>query len=115
MKKGRSMQSTKLALIGACGVASLGLGSLAAEAAPAASHLNPTLAAAVGTQSATQDVAYRRCWWRNGQRHCRGSERPYRGYGYRYYGPLYPEAYRTGSSRWWQEMDRDDRGGRGRP
>ena len=64
-------------------------------------------------------VAYR-CYWRGGHRHCRwyGSRHRgpgYRGYGYRYYGPLYPEAYRTGSSRWWQEMDREDRGGRGRP
>jgi hypothetical protein len=24
-----------------------------------------------------------------------------------------PDAYRTGSSRWWEEMDRQDRGGRG--
>jgi hypothetical protein len=111
------MQRTKLALIGACGVASLGLCSVAGEAAPAASNLMPTMAAAVGAQSAAQEVAYRRCWWRYGQRHCRwsGPGPGYRGYGYRYYGPLYPEAYRTGSSRWWQEMDRDDRGGRGRP
>ena len=108
------MQSTKLALIGVCSVASLGLCSVAVEAAPAASNVMPTLAAAVGAQSAAQDVAYR-CWWRYGQRHCRGSGPHYRGYGYRYYGPLYPEAYRTGSGRWWQEMDRDDRGGRGRP
>jgi hypothetical protein len=110
------MQSTKLALIGACGVASLGLCSVAAEAAPAASNLMPTMAAAVGAQSAAQEVAYRRCWWRSGQRHCRwsGPGPGYRGYGYRYYGPLYPEAYRTGSNRWWQEMDREDRGGRGR-
>jgi hypothetical protein len=50
----------------------------------------------------------RRCWWRNGVRHCQR----YRVYGYS--GPHYPEAYRTGSSRWWQEMDREDRGGRGR-
>jgi hypothetical protein len=48
------------------------------------------------------------CWRRNGRRHC--------GYGYgpryRVYG--YPEAYRTGSGRWWGEMDREGRGGRGR-
>ena len=109
------MQSTKLALIGACGVASVALWSVGAEAAPAASNLMPTTAAAVGAQSAVQDVAYRRCWWQYGQRHCRWSEPRYRGHGYRYYGPLYPEAYPTGSNRWWKEMDRDDRGGRGRP
>jgi hypothetical protein len=104
------MQSTKLALIGACG---LGLCSLGAEAAPAASTLMPSMAAEVGGQSAAQEVAYRRCWWRYGERHCRWSGPRYRSYGY--YGPLYPEAYPTGSRRWWQEMDREDRGGRGRP
>ena len=45
------MQSMKLALIGACGVASLGLCSVAAEAAPAASNVTPTLAAAGGAPS----------------------------------------------------------------
>jgi hypothetical protein len=37
-------------------------------------------------------------------------------YGYRAYRPdrpTRPEDYRTGSSRWWQQMDREDRGGRG--
>src|SRR5262245_34159057 len=109
------MQSTKLALIGACGIAGLGLYSLAAEAAPTTAHVNATLAAAAGGTSAVENVAYRRCWWQSGQRHCRWSGPSHRGYGYRYYGPLYPEAYPTGSRRWWQEMDRDDRGGRGRP
>jgi len=37
---------------------------------------------------------------------------PYRGGGY-YYGPTLPEAYPAGSSRWWEEMDRENRGGRG--
>jgi hypothetical protein len=32
------------------------------------------------------------------------------GIGYREYNN--PDAYRTGSSHWWQEMDRQDRGGR---
>jgi hypothetical protein len=51
------------------------------------------------------------CWWSHGIRHCRH----YRGHYYRAWRPRYPEAYRTGSRRWWQEMDREDRGGRGRP
>jgi len=109
------MQSTKLAVIGVLGLASLGLGSLAAQAAPPAPGALETMTTA-GRDGKAENVAYRRCWWHNGHRHCRGDGyRGYRGYGYRgYYGPLYPEAYRTGSSRWWQEMDRDDRGGRGR-
>jgi hypothetical protein len=105
------MQTTKLAMIGALGLASMGLGTLAAAAAPTA----PAPAAiAAGSDGKAESIAYRRCWWQGGQRHCRWVGSGYRGYGYRYYGPLYPEAYRTGSSRWWQEMDRDDRGGRGR-
>jgi hypothetical protein len=106
------MHSSKLALIGLCGAASLGLGSLAVEAAPLAATGREAMAA-VGGNLQAQPIAYRRCWWQGGSRHCRYGS-PYRGYGYRYDGPLYPEAYRTGSSRWWQEMDREDRGGRGR-
>ena len=112
------MHKTQLALIGICG-ASLGLSPLGAQAAPAASGMTQTMAA-VGAQSKPQDVAYRRCWWQNGHRHCRWYDAPYRGYGYYpypsngyYYGPTLPEAYPVGSSRWWQEMDREDRGGRG--
>jgi hypothetical protein len=108
------MQSTKLAVIGVLSLASLGLGSLAAQAAPAAPGALETMTAATRDGKA-ENVAYRRCWWHRGHRHCRWYGSRYRGYGYGYYGPLYPEAYRTGSSRWWQEMDREDRGGRGRP
>jgi hypothetical protein len=113
------MHKTRLALIGICGATSLGLSPLGAHAAPAPG-MTQTMAA-VGTQSKPQDVAYRRCWWRYGQRHCDWYGAPYRGYGYYpsrgyrgYYGPNLPEAYPLGSSRWWEEMDREDRGGRGR-
>ena len=112
------MHSTKLAMIAALGLASFGLGSLAAQAAPPAPGALEAMTTTARDGKALS-VAYR-CYWRGGRRHCRwyGSRHRgpgYRGYGYRYYGPLYPEAYRTGSSRWWQEMDREDRGGRGRP
>jgi hypothetical protein len=56
------------------------------------------------------EIASRRCYWLNGVRYCRLYRAP-RTYGYE--GPHYPEAYPTGSQRWWQEMDRQDRGGRG--
>lgn len=107
------MHKTQLALIAICGATSLGLSPLGAQAAPAAPGL--TQMAVVGAHSKPQEVAYRRCWWRHGHRHCRWYDAPYRGhrgYGY-YYGPTLPEAYPVGSSRWWQEMDREDRGGRG--
>ena len=112
--KGRPMQTTKLAMIAILSAGGLGLGSLAAQAAPGAAPLSESMAA-VGDQAKPQEIAYRRCWWQDGRRHCHRYGSPYRGYGYRYYGPMLPEAYRTGSSRWWQEMDREDRGGRGRP
>lgn len=108
------MQSSKLALIGVLGAAGFALGSVTVQAAPAAATGLETMAT-VGAESKPQTVAYRRCWSQHGNRHCRWYGSPYRGYGYRYYGPLYPEAYPTGSRRWWHEMDRDDRGGRGRP
>jgi hypothetical protein len=96
-------------LIGAtvCAV-SLAGSSLATQASMsgAASHL----AAATRAQSNLDPVAYRNCWWRHGVRHCR-YYRGARSYGYS--GPHVPEAYPAGSSRWWQEMDRQDRGGRG--
>jgi hypothetical protein len=118
-REGATMHKAQLVLIGVCGVTSLGLGPLGAQAAPAAFSMTQTMAA-VGAQSKPRDVAYRRCWWQGGNRHCRWYGAPYRGYGSYpypgggyYYGPTLPEAYPAGSSRWWQEMDREDRGGRG--
>jgi hypothetical protein len=60
-------------------------------------------------------TAAERCWWRHGVRHCRWLGQHYYGYRSRYREYNNPDAYRTGSSHWWQEMDRLDRGGRGRP
>ena len=49
------------------------------------------------------------CWYHRGTRHCRwyGYQPRYREYGN-------PQSSRTGSRRWWDEMDREDRGGRRR-
>jgi hypothetical protein len=77
----------------------------AVQAAPASAVATPELGAAV--PSAVETVAYRRCVWIDGNRICRW----YRSPRVREYG--FPENYRTGSSSWWQEMDRTDRGGRG--
>jgi hypothetical protein len=58
------------------------------------------------TESFGIEMAAHRCFWRGGQRHCASdSFRGYREYGF-------PEDYRTGSSRWWEEMDREGMGGR---
>src|SRR5262245_63603075 len=112
-----TMHKTQLALIGVCGAASLGLGALGAQAAPTALGMMRTMAA-VGAQSKPQDVAYRRCWWQGGSRHCRSYGGPRRGCGYYpspsggcYYGPTPPGGYACGSSAWWRGMDREDRGG----
>lgn len=102
------MTWAKLAL---AAIGGMTLGALQAQSAP-----NPPsprmLAPAIGVES----VALR-CWWRGGRRVCGRADRR-RYYGYRPrrgYGEHEPEAYPTGSARWWQEMDRLDRGGRSRP
>ena len=51
-----------------------------------------------------ESVAYRQCWWEYGVRRCA------RVYGY---GPRRAEDFRTGSGRWWRQMDREGRAGRG--
>jgi hypothetical protein len=88
----------------------LGAASTAASAAPAGTAFAGLEAAAKGHAMA-EKAAFRRCWWRKGVRHCRwyeGSRRRPRG-GYSVHDP---DAYPIGSSRWWQEMDRENRGGR---
>src|SRR5262245_20395889 len=60
-RKGRTMHSSKLALIGFCATASLGLGSLAVEAAPLTATGREAMAAVAGDIEA-QPIAYRRCW-----------------------------------------------------
>jgi hypothetical protein len=106
------MSTYKLGLAAAA-IAGLGLAICSAQAAPAT---QPGAARTEGGSTLVDKIASRRCWWRNGVRRCRwvrtyGYRPTYRGRGYD--GPHYPEAYRTGSQRWWQEMDRQDRGGRG--
>ena len=57
--KGRPMQTTKLAMIAILSAGGLGLGSLAAQAAPRAAPLSESMAA-VGDQAKPQEIAYRR-------------------------------------------------------
>jgi hypothetical protein len=101
----KKMKRTAIYLAFAAGMFTAAAGVPNASASPSGAMLNlgmPDL-------SVAEKVA-RRCWWHRGVRHCR-----YRGSGAYGYSPNLPEAYRTGSGRWWQEMDRQDRGGRGRP
>ena len=96
-----------LAAIGAVAASQIAM-PLSGPAAP------PSPAIQLSTADTLVEKAARRCWWRGGTRYCR----KYAGrrlYGYRTrraYGVHEPEAYPTGSARWWQEMDRQDRRGR---
>lgn len=100
-------------MAGMAGAAVLAAAPLAAQAAPASNAFGLRS----GDASMFEKAAYRRCWWRDGRRHCRRVEverRP-RVYGYRYYyGRPRPEDFPTGSTEWWRAMDYEGRGGHGR-
>jgi hypothetical protein len=84
------MQSKTLSL-GALAVA-LGVLAIPAAAAPAVGDVDGLKGAST---SATEHVAYRRCWYEDGRRHCRRTvtryynyyDDGYYGYGPGYYGP----------------------------
>jgi hypothetical protein len=86
--------------VAACGVASAG--SVGVPTKP-------------GITEQAQQIAYRRCWWHHGERHCRWS---HNGYGLYRYNAGSPEDYRVGTAAWYRAMEREDRlnkgGGRGR-
>ena len=91
---------------------------VAIGATTAAAHATPlgsaggVLANEVRSAAGVDKVAYRRCWNRNGRRHCR-MVRDERGYRYRN-GDYYEhdaEKLPFGSQRWWDQMVRENRGG----
>ena len=101
-------------IMGGTASALLTIAPLAAQAAPLGNA--GEIRAAVQETSAVEPVAARRCWWRNGERHCSRARhaRP-REYGYYpYYGRPRPEEFRTGTTAWWRAMDEEGRGGHGR-
>jgi hypothetical protein len=67
-----------------------------------------------GLTEQARQIAYRRCWWHHGERHCRrvgDDNRIYR------YGAGSPDDYRVGTAEWYRAMEREDRlnkPGRGR-
>jgi hypothetical protein len=101
-------------IMGGTASALLTIAPLASQAAPLG---NAGDIRATGQEtSAVETVAARRCWWRNGERHCSRARyvRPH-GYGYYpSYGRPRPEEFRTGSTAWWRSMDEEGRGGHGR-
>jgi hypothetical protein len=84
------------------------LGAIAAAVMTSGAYAAPpamTIPAGVEASHAEQVAA--RCWRRHGKRVCAYG---YRATRQRVYG--IPERYRAGSKRWWEEMDRTERGGR---
>jgi hypothetical protein len=61
-------------------------------------------------------VVYRRCWWHNGQRHCRRLDGPSAAYGHKAAGGDYYEQdsrkLPIGSQRWWDIKEREGSAGR---
>jgi hypothetical protein len=53
----------------------------------------------------TEQIAYRRCWWAYGERHCRrvGDNRIYQ------YGAGSSDDYRVGTAEWYRAMEREGR------
>ena len=84
-------------MMSALGAAASSLIALGAQAAPMQVTANLTQVA-------------RRCWVENGVRYC---SRASKAYSSDYRVRNIPEAYPTGSKYWWEEMDRQGRGGRG--
>jgi hypothetical protein len=67
---------------------------------------------ALATASALVDrIDYRRCWRRNGERHCRwvttNNEKDNNSVPA--YGAGSPESYRVGTAEWWRAMEREGR------
>jgi len=73
---------------------------------PGTAQAGPQSIFKTATEPSGIEMAAQRCFWRGGQRQCASdSFRRHREYGF-------PQDYRTGSSRWWEEMDREGMGGR---
>ena len=104
----------KYLIIGGAGAAMFCAASIPAQAAPLGDI--GEIRAATRQTSVVETIANRRCWWKNGERHCSraryGRPRVYGNYqDYSGYGRARPEDLPTGSSAWWRAMDHERRGG----
>lgn len=61
--------------------------------------------------SPVERIDYRRCWQRNGERHCRWitNNNGKDSNSVPAYGAGSPESYRVGTAEWWRAMERDGR------
>ena len=94
----------------------LGMVTCSGQAAPVAAASSTPLRAVSVEATATTKVASRRCWWRNGQRHCRSIDGPAasRTSGYQV-GDYYPQDASKlpfGSQRWWNVKEREGSAGK---
>ena len=107
--------STKYQCSGLAGVALLFILPAAAFAAPVGGVAKDWVGS-VRADAPIEKVAHGHCWWRQGVRYCRRSAERARirqygsGYGYDYGAPR-AEFYPTGSTAWWQAMEREGRTG----
>jgi hypothetical protein len=97
-----SFRGFLLAAAGACA-----LGAISNPGQAASFGIGSTLQ----TTSYVDHVAYHRCWRQNGKRHCRrvSQERRYRQYGYNPYYEHDADRLPVGSSRWFEQMEREGR------
>ena len=99
-------------IMGTAGALVVGLVTYAAQAAPTTNSATD-LRVAAGDASVIDKTASRRCWRRNGQRHCA------RNGGTQVYGYRNAEKYEEfiadkrpfGTSSWWDQMVRENRAG----
>lgn len=98
--------------LGAPAVALALLSTTTVRAAPITSSATDSRAAVEETSGI--DKAASRCWWRNGQRHCRRYREPgassNRNRSSDYYEHL-ADKLPYGSQRWWDQMMRENRAG----
>ena len=103
----------KYLFIGGAGAAMFCAASIPAQAAPLGDI--GEIRAATRQTSVVETIANRRCWWKNGERHCsRAGYRQPRLYGnqdYSGYEQPRSEDLPTGSTAWWRAMDYERRGG----
>jgi hypothetical protein len=94
----------------------LGVVTSSSQAAPVTTASSAALRSAAGEATDVTTVASRRCWWRDGHKHCRSIDGPVasRTSGYRT-GDYYPQdasKLPVGSQRWWTVKEREGSAGR---
>lgn len=99
-------------------VLALGVVTCSGQAAPLAAASSTALRSVSVETTAVSKVASRRCWWRNGQKHCRSIDGPVASRTYSYQGGRsgYYERDASklpfGSLRWWSAKEAEGSAGK---